>query len=281
MPIDIICVVLLAALFHATWNFLVKRSTDPYQGMTSVVGGHIPFGAIAILWSPALSISAWYYVAAGAILHTGYQIFLLNSYRYGDLSKVYPLARGAAPLITAVVSTVLLGEAYDQLQVAALFIITLGIISLTLTPSTSNSENRFKTSILAIVTATFISAYSVVDGVGARIAGTALGFYGYLTIINAIIFSVFVTIIRPGMVRKAVTHELRGTLFSGGISFFAYGLVIWSFTKAPIALVAALRETSVIFALVLGIFILKEKLTWLKLVAIIATLTGVILLRTV
>ena len=280
MPFELICVVLLAALFHATWNFLVKRSTDPYQGMTSVVIGHIPFGVIAVLWSPALSISAWSYVVAGAILHTGYQLFLLNSYRYGDLSKVYPMARGAAPLITAVVSIVVLDEIYERQQVAALLIIALGIVCLTFTTSKSNSHHRFKTSILAIVTAGFISTYSLVDGVGARIAGTALGFYGFLTIINGFIFALFISIIRPGMAKKAVTHDLRETLFSGGISFLAYGLVIWSFTKAPIALVAALRETSVIFALLLGIFILKEKLTWLKMVAIAATLTGVILLRT-
>jgi drug/metabolite transporter (DMT)-like permease len=113
LPLNVIGVVLLAALFHATWNFLVKRSNDPYQGMSAVVIGHIPFGLVAVLCSPSVAPSAWPYIIGGALLHTGYQVFLLNSYRYGDLSQVYPMARGSAPLITALVSIILLGEHYD------------------------------------------------------------------------------------------------------------------------------------------------------------------------
>lgn len=279
MPVNVIGVVLLAALCHATWNFLVKRSDDPYQGMTAVVIGHIPFGAVAVLCSPSVAPSAWPYIIAGALLHTGYQVFLLNSYRYGDLSQVYPMARGAAPLITALVSILLLGEHFDQIQVASLFIIGAGIISLAFTAGKRGTEKRYTTVMLAIITAGFISSYSLVDGTGARIAGTALGFYGCLTIINGLIFTGIVVKIRPGTTTRVLKRHLPVTLFGGGISFLAYALVIWSFTKAPIALVAALRETSVIFALLLGVFVLKEKLTGLKVCAVVLTLTGVILLR--
>ena len=279
MPITVIGAVLLAALCHATWNFLVKRTDDPHQGMTAVVIGRVPFGLIAIVSTPAISVSAWPYVVVGALLHIGYQFFLLNSYRYGDLSQVYPMARGAAPLITAVVSILLLGEQYNPPQTAALFIIGAGIISLSLTRPKKDTSTRSAALILAIITAAFISSYSIVDGVGARVAGSALGFYGCLTTINGLIFIGIIARIRPGMVTQVVTRQTPITLFGGGISFLAYGLVIWSFTKAPIALVAALRETSVIFALLLGVFLLGEKLTGLKALAVLLTLIGIILLR--
>ena len=275
----VIGVVLFAALCHATWNFLVKRSDDPYQGMTSIVIGHVPFGLIAVLCCPPITSSAWIYVVTGALLHTGYQLFLLNSYRYGDLSQVYPMARGSAPLITALVSILLLGEHYNRFQMGALFIIGTGIITLAFTVGSKESGTKLTTLLLAFITAGFISSYSIVDGIGARIGGTALGFYGYLTILNGFIYTAIIAKIRPGMATHVLRFRIRETLFGGGISFLAYGLVVWSFTKAPIALVAALRETSVIFALLFGVIVLKEELTWLKAGAVILTLTGVILLR--
>lgn len=279
MSINVIGVVLLAALCHATWNFLIKRSVDQYQGMTAIVIGHVPFGIFAVLYSPAIEPAAWPYVITGALLHTGYQLFLLNSYRYGDLSQVYPMARGSAPLITAIVSMLLLGEQYERFEIIALCIIGTGIISLAFSTGKEETTNRLTTPILALITAGFISSYSLVDGVGARIATTALGFYGSLTIINCFFFMIVIAKIRPGITRQVLTHHKRDSLLGGGISFLAYALVIWSFTKAPIALVAALRETSVIFALLLGVFVLKEKLTGLKVCAVLLTLTGVILLR--
>lgn len=279
MPLSVIGMVLLAALCHATWNFLVKRSNDPYQGMTAVVIGHIPVGVIAVLFSPSFAPSAWPYVIAGALLHTGYQVFLLNSYRYGDLSQVYPMARGAAPLITALVSIFLLGEHYNEIQIAALLIIGSGIISLAFTVGKKGTGKRSTTAILAVITAVFISSYSLVDGMGARVGGTALGFYGCLTIINGFIFTGIIIKIRPGTTTQVLKYHVPTILFGGSISFLAYALVIWSFTKAPIPLVAALRETSVIFALLLGVVVLREKLTWLKVGAVVMSLAGVILLR--
>lgn len=284
MPLTVIGVVLLAALCHASWNFLVKRADDPYLGMTTVVLGRVPFGILAVLLSPFVAPGAWPYIIIGALLHCGYQIFLLNSYRYGDLSQVYPMARGSAPLITAVVSILLLKEQYDGFQIAALFIIGAGIISLAFTGGGTSTGSRTGkkplTALLAIITAGFISSYSVVDGVGARIGGTALGYYGCLTTINGIIFTGIIAAARPGITTRVLRHHILKALAGGGISFLAYSLVIWSFTMAPIALVAALRETSVIIALLLGVFVLKEKLTWLKACAVLLTLIGVILLRT-
>ena len=279
MSLTVFGVVLLAALFHASWNFLVKREDDPHLGMTAVVLGHVPFGFFAVLFSPSVVPEAWPYIVVGALLHCGYQFFLINSYRYGDLSQVYPTARGSAPLITAIVSILLLGETYNGFQLTALVIIGVGIISLTFSGSRQERKNNSRTALLAITTAGFISSYSIIDGLGARIGGTALGFYGYLTIINGAIFSILIMMFRPGMALQVLKNNGSKALLGGGVSFLAYSLVIWSFTKAPIALVSALRETSVIFALLLGVFILKEKLTLLKICAVSMTLAGVIFLR--
>ena len=279
MSLNVIIVVLIAALLHATWNFLVKRSADTYQGMSSVVMGHIPFGIAALLIAPPISSSSVVYVVIGAILHTGYQLFLLNSYRFGDLSQVYPMARGGAPLLIAGISVLFLGVHYDSFEVAALLIIGTGVISLAFVGGLSKVDTGFTSSLLAGVTGAFIAGYSLVDGLGAREAGTALGFYGWVTIINGIMFSLVIRSVRPGLVRQIFTRYLSATLFGGGASFLAYALVVWAFTQAPIALVASLRESSIIFASLLGVVVLKERFTLLKIIAIFLTLVGIGFLR--
>ncbi|WP_228130072.1 EamA family transporter [Desulfocapsa sulfexigens] len=125
-------VVLLAATLHASWNFLIKQKKDKHISMTAVVLGHAPFALAVLLFSPLPQIESLPYIVIGALLHTGYQLFLLYSYRIGDLSQVYPLARGVAPIVVAVVSVVFLGTHLDQIELSAIAIIGSGIISLSL-----------------------------------------------------------------------------------------------------------------------------------------------------
>ncbi|HOO46068.1 MAG TPA: EamA family transporter, partial [Deltaproteobacteria bacterium] len=125
----------------------------------------------------------------------------------------------------------------------------------------------------------FIASYSLVDGLGAREAGTALGFYGWLSAINAIIFSLVMRVLQPGTVKRLIFQDWRLALGGGGASFFAYSIVIWAFTVAPIPLVTALRETSIVFALLLGVFFLKERLDLVKVLATFGTMLGIGLLR--
>jgi drug/metabolite transporter (DMT)-like permease len=119
----------------------------------------------------------------------------------------------------------------------------------------------------------------MVDGLGARQAGTALGFYAWLSIANAVIFSLYMAVTKPGLLRRIHVEALPALLLGGSASYVAYGLVVWAFTQAPIALVTALRETSIIFALLIGVFFLKERLDLVKLVSTAITLSGAILLR--
>lgn len=278
MSLTVLCVVLLAAVLHASWNFLVKRSHDPHLGMTAVVLGHAPFALAAIVISPAIDPRSAPYLVAGALLHCGYQWLLLASYRVGDLSHVYPIARGTAPLIVATVSVALLGADLSAAELTSVAVIGLGIMSLALVRYQDGLRNP-RAALLALATGGFIAAYSLVDGLGARLAGTALGFYGWLSLLNALFFAPFMFRLRPQLFRELTRNRPGLLLASGGASFFAYALVVWAFTQAPIALVTAVRETSIIFALLMGVLILKERLSLAKLLATLVTLIGVALLR--
>lgn len=278
MPLSVMLIVLFAAVLHASWNFLIKHNEDKYISMSAVVLGHTPFGFAVLLFSPLPKIEALPYIVAGALLHTGYQFFLLHSYRIGDLSQVYPLARGVAPLIVTAVSVLFLGVHLEPIELVAIVIIGCGIMTLALVRRNDGLRNYHAAS-LAIVTGGFIAAYSLVDGLGARVAATALGFYGCLSIVNGVFFSVIMEIIRPGIVTTVIIKKSTLALSGGCASFTAYALVIWSFTMTPIAMVTALRETSIIFALFLGVFVLKEQLDLKKVFASMLTLLGVSLLR--
>ena len=278
MPATVMILVLLAALLHASWNFLVKQAEDKYLSMSAVVIGHTPFAAAALLYAPLPGIDSLAYILTGAALHTGYQLFLLNSYRFGDLSQVYPLARGVAPLIVACISVILLGVRLSVLELSGIVVIGAGIASLCAVRRRDGVHSH-RAGFLAITTGTFIAAYSLVDGIGARKAGTALGFYGWLSLCNAVVFGTIMNFSRPGLIRKMVNRNWRLVLTAGGASFCAYALVTWGFTLAPIALVTALRETSIIFALLFGAIFLREGFDTLKVWATVLTMLGVVALR--
>lgn len=246
--------------------------------MGAVVIGHSPFAVLAILYAPLPDAASLPYLFGGALLHVAYQLFLLNSYRIGDLSQVYPLARGVAPVLVAVISVLILGVTLSWLEMFAILTISIGIISLTLVRQSDGQRNSQAT-FLALLTGGFIAAYSLVDGLGAREAGTALGFYGYLSLINAVVFILIIWPTRPGFVSAIAGEKWRLSLVGGGASFSAYAMVTWAFTVAPISLVAAMRETSIIFTILLGVLFLKEKLNIAKVFATVLTVLGVVALR--
>ncbi len=279
MTLTVFLAVLLAALLHASWNAMVKSGASKQLAMAAVVIGHAPFGVLAVVSSPTPTLASLPWLAAGVVLHVGYQLFLSGSYRLGDLTQVYPLARGSAPLIVAAVSALVLSSPLSHTELAAVGLIALGIISLSLVRR-GDGQRNLRATALALVTGCFIACYSIVDGLGAREAGTALGFYGWLAIANAIIFAVITRVQTPDVWQRLPREGWQLCLFGGGASFAAYALVIWAFTEAPIALVTALRETSIVFALLIGVFVLKERLDLAKVFSTMTTLAGVVLLRT-
>ncbi|WP_419785555.1 hypothetical protein [Pseudodesulfovibrio sp.] len=278
MSISVMTVVLLAALLHATWNFFVKNTADKHLSMTAVVLGHTPFAVAALCIAPMPDMAALPYILTGALLHVGYQLFLLNSYRLGDLSQVYPLARGSAPLIVAGVSITMLGVHLTSMEITSVAAIATGIMSLVLVRRSDGLRNG-RAALLSLATGGFIASYSLVDGLGARLAGTSLGFYGWLAIVDALVLAAYMRAAHPGLVTSVIRRNKGLALRGGGASFLAYAMVTWAFTMAPIPLVTALRETSIVFALLFGVFCLKERLDIMKVFATACTLTGVGLLR--
>lgn len=278
MSLTVFLAVILAAALHATWNALVKGGRDRLLNLSAVVLGHVVVAVPALAFVPLPSAASLPYLFAGVALHFGYQLFLLKSYEAGDLTQVYPIARGSAPLIVAGVSIVWLGETLAFEELLAVMMIGLGIISLALVRQADGLRNR-RAAGFALTTGCFIAAYSIVDGIGARQSGTALGFFAVLATLNAVLMAGYLWAHSPDTFSKMRRKSLPLLVFGGCASFTAYALVIWAFTQAPIALVTALRETSIIFALVIGVVFLKERLSLLKLASTFCTLSGAVLLK--
>ncbi|HUF55673.1 MAG TPA: DMT family transporter [Thermohalobaculum sp.] len=277
MSLGVFIAVLAAAALHATWNALVKGGVDKALGMTAVVLGSGLFALAALPLVATPAPESWPYVVASIALHLGYQLFLLMSYRIGDLTQVYPIARGTAPLIVAAFSVTVLGVELARLELAGVIVIGTGIISLSLVRRRDGLRNP-RAAATAVVTGCFIAAYSLVDGTGARAAGTGVGFYGWVAAGNALAMLVFAALARPRLLR-ALPQAAGVAVAGGGASFAAYALVVWAFTQAPIALVTALRETSIVFALLIGVVFLKERLDLARVVSIMLTIGGAALLR--
>ena len=272
--------VLFAALLHATWNSLVKGSQDKYVGMLLIALGHVPPGVIFVFFAPLPGMDVLPWLGASLALHLGYQIFLAASYRVGDLTTVYPIARGSAPLFVTMVSLTVLDVDLSWWQVGSVGLLILGLLLLSYDRLGTN-KRQWTVVILALVTGGFIASYSIVDGLGARKMGYALAYWGWVAIGNGALMTLWMLLFQPTSMAKVrlSSQNLTTLLLGGGASYLAYGIVTWAFTQAPIAVITALRETSVIFALLIGLIFLRERSTPMKIVACSMTVVGVICLR--
>ena len=278
MPLNIFLAVILAAFLHAVWNAMVKNEDNKYLAVTAIVLGHVPVSVLIILLTPIPSVESIPFIILSALLHIGYEWYLLSAYRFGDLTKVYPIARGTAPILITIVSLIFLGVALSNFEILGIFIISLGILSLSLQRG-EGFKNR-SAIIYALVTGFFIMGYSITDGYGARVSNSFLSYMGWSFILNATIFPIILKINNKSEIITKIFKEGKKIFFIGGtLSYIVYGIVIWGFTQAPIALITALRETSIIFALLIGTFFLKEKFTLLKVIATFIIFFGVALLK--
>ena len=278
MSLNIFLAVILAAFLHATWNAMVKNEENKYLAVTAIVLGHVPASVFIILLTPFPSIESIPFIILSALMHNGYNWYLLSAYKFGDLTKVYPIARGTAPILVTIVSLIFLGVALSNFEVLGIFIISLGILSLSFQGAKS-LKNR-PAVIYALVTGFFIMGYSITDGYGARVSNSFLSYMGWVFILNAFSFPLILKINDKSEVITKIFKEGKKIFFIGGtLSYIVYGIVVWGFTQAPIALVTALRETSIIFALLIGTLFLNEKFTLLKVIATFVIFFGVALLK--
>ncbi len=276
MSVSVMLWVLLAAALHASWNYGVKKNADPDHSMTAVVLGHTPIALLIFAFAPLPAVVALPWILGGAMLHTLYQTFLMSAYRLGDLSHVYPLARGSAPLIITLISVLFLGQTFSAVEFLAIGIIIVGILSQT---QLSQGRDQFRAAGLSLITGVIIASYSLVDGHGARLAESALGFYAALALTNTLLLSALMRWRKPGLLTAVWKNSKQFGLLGGSASFVAYAIVIWAFTVAPIALVSALRETSILFALLLGMVLLGERPSKRQTLSIVLVVLGLVLLR--
>jgi drug/metabolite transporter (DMT)-like permease len=272
--------VLLGAACHASWNALVKSGSDPFLDTVSVATCLAAVTAIMLVFLPMpLPLEAsWLCLVGSVVIHVAYYTFLVLAYREGDLSLVYPIMRGTAPAFTALLAAVLLGEQPSWGGWTGVLLVSGGVLLLTADAPRSKGV-RLSPVLFALLNAGVIVGYTLVDGVGVRLSGNAFSYTGWMLLLTG----VFVFLISFAFRGRQVTHHIlaqwKKWTIGGVFTFASYSLALWAMTKAPIAPVAALRETSIVFSAVLAVFVLKERITTLRRVSIAIVTAGAIAIK--
>jgi drug/metabolite transporter (DMT)-like permease len=271
--------VLFAALCHAGWNALIKVGLDPLSTTTLIAIGS---GVVALAGLPIAGLpaqAAWPWLAASAVIHLFYFAALIESYRTGDLGQVYPIARGSAPLMTAGAATVFVGEPLSALGWSGIVVLVAGVFLLSARGGRELARIDRRAVGFAFATALTICTYSVVDGVGARASLNPAAYALALFIGNALLLVPY-AVWRDGRgVVPAMRRFWRRGLAGGALQALAYGTVLWAMTLAPIAIVATLRETSVLFGALIAVAVLKEPLRAVRIAAAVLIVAGLVLIR--
>lgn len=277
MSVGVFLAVLVAALLHASWNALVKFGEDKVSGMFMLSVAHAILAVPLILISPFPAPEVWPWLLGSGLIHFAYQAFLMLAYQHGDLSRVYPIARGTAPMIVLVFSAVFLSDQLRSVEVGGILLVGLGILLMARGVFTQGEERRLLPFALGSAAAT--AGYSIVDGLGARVAGDATQYLGWLMVISGVLFTT-ITLFWKGTApaRVPLGHWARGFV-AAAFSLLAYWIAVWAMTVAPIALVTALRETSVLFAVLIGIVFFGEKSDRGKFLAAVLIVAGVMATR--
>ena len=270
--------VILASFFHATWNGMVKKHSNKVTALSAVILGHVPMSIIAIIFLPMPSFKSLPYIIASAFIHQGYNWFLLKSYNLGDLTKVYPIARGFGPIIATIISIFFLGLLISKASVISISLVCVGIITIGLFGY--KVINNLKIVKYSLITGFFIGLYSIIDGYGARVSLSAISYMSWGFILSSILFPILLKINKYDNIFKNIINDGKAIFWIGGsISYLVYGVVIWGFTKAPIPMVSALRESSIVFAIFIGFFLLNEKISLAKIISITLIFVGVVGLK--
>ncbi len=268
--------VLGSALLHASWNAIIKSSRDVMLDTALVAAGA---GVLALPLSafvPVPASASWPYLGASAVIHVAYFSTLVAAYRIGDLGHAYPLMRGTAPLLVALFGVALLDEHPGATMWLGIVLISAGILSLGLL---QRGRAHRGATLWALANAAIIASYTLVDGAGARLSGTPAGYVASLFWLQGLLFVALVAVLRKRAALDYVARNWRRGLGGGLCLISAYGIVLWAMTQAPVAAVAALRETSVIFAALLGSIFLNERFGRQRLIAACAVVLGIIALR--
>ena len=274
--------VLGAALLHASWNAIIKAGRDPLldTALVALAGTLVALPLTLFVEAPARE--SWPYIFATVVVHIGYYVAIAAAYRVGDLSHSYPIMRGVAPLIVALVSGFWFGEQLSGGGWAGVLLISGGVLSLAFVGQKKGraaGNNPAAATLWALASASIIAVYTLIDATGVRASGGTERYVVWLFVFIGLPFGLAVLAMKRGaFIRHAAQHWWRGVA-GCVLSGLSYGIALWAMTQAPVAIVAALRETSVIFAALIGAWLLKEGHLKERMVGAAAVLAGLIALK--
>ena len=277
----VVLVVLFAAFLHAAWNAAIKVGVNKYFNTILVTSGAGLVCALVLPFVRQPDVDSWVFMLASVALQVVYFYLLAATYRHGDMSQAYPIMRGTAPLLVALVSGSVIGEAVPALRWLGLGMLVLGILGLSLTgqSTTEDRPQALSSRGFALLNACFIAAYTVVDGIGVRKSGAPAAYTMWIFLLTALVL-LAVIMLRD---RQEFFAYIRGKyllgIAGGTASVASYGLALWAMTLAPVAAIAALRETSILFATGIAVWILHEKISARRLAAILLAVAGAIVIR--
>jgi drug/metabolite transporter (DMT)-like permease len=278
----VLAAVLGAAALHALWNSLVKSASDKFLSSAIVALWCGVAAVMAALVLPRPAGAAFPFIIASALIHIVYFILVGQLYRSADLSVAYPIMRGLAPLIAALIALVTLGEAPPPIASLGVAALVVGVLAMGASGFAHGRINR-PTILVALANSAVIAIYSVIDGQGARLSGAgsafAFAYNSWADALTALAYLPIILFLRGRVAVSAFVVDWRRGLVGGLAAFFGYAIVIWAMTRAPIAAIAALRETSIVFAAIIGVVALREPFHAQRAVAVLVILAGIILLR--
>ncbi len=278
MSFFVLAAVLFGALCHATWNAIVKaqHNRSIASEVVAILAGLSGLPFIIALSPPAPE--SWPYLLTSSVIHIGYFALVGYAYRAADLGVAYPLTRGSAPLLTTIAALVLIGETPSTTGWLAIVAIAIGIATLSIDALRRGGLTR--SAGLAVITNAFvIMAYTMIDGLGTRHSGNSLAYTAWLITLTSLWVLILTSMRRGKKFYREAKKIWLPCLVASALILPSYGIALWAMTKAPIGLVAALRETAVLFAAVMGTYFFKEKFGPRRWIAVVAIIGGIILLK--
>ena len=275
MSLDVFAIIMLGAALHATWNAVVKGGDNKLLTtcMIASIASLIASAVIPFLELP--SKESWPFIGASVILQVVYFVLVASTYRIADMSQTYPIMRGTAPLLVATASVGLLSESLSSFAWLGIAIICIGILSMAAAPSIGQRKGM----LLALVNAAVIAGYTLIDGVGVRKSGAPAAYTLWIFLLTGIALAVWAFAVRRREFCRYLARHWRPGVIGGFGTVVSYGLALWAMTAAPIATVSALRETSILFGVVISALVLKEQLTRRRIMAACIIASGAMVLR--
>jgi drug/metabolite transporter (DMT)-like permease len=275
---SIVLLILFAAALHASWNVLIKSESRDSSNTALIIAGSAAIGVVFLPFVPLPLPACRPYLGASVVIHIVYFGVLLLAYKKGDMSLVYPLMRGLPPVLTALAASVLLQESLPLTGWMGIVLVSTGALVLTVDFGFSK---KFKPApvALAALEAAIIVIYTLVDAQGARLSGHAFSYTGWMLFLLALFFLMTMPVIEGRQMFPRMIKNWKKSLIGGTLTFGSYGIALWAMTLTPVALVAALRETSIFFGTIFSAVILKERITRVRVLSIIMIVAGAIAIK--